>query len=49
METYMAKKILKESYYKHMIGSLAQQFTNILSMVERIEQRIKSDKISTPI
>jgi hypothetical protein len=39
---------LKAPYYEYMMGSSARQFTNVVIMCERIEQGVKSDRISTP-
>ena len=39
---------LKVSYYKHVMGSSAQQFTDVVVVCERIEQDIKNDIISIP-
>jgi hypothetical protein len=39
---------LKTSYYKHVMGSSAQQFTDAVVVCERIEQRVKSGRISAP-
>jgi hypothetical protein len=40
---------LKASYYEHVMGSSTQQFTNIVAMIERIKQGVKSCRISAPI
>jgi hypothetical protein len=37
---------LKAPYYEHVMGSSAQQFTNIVVVCERIEQGVKSGRIS---
>jgi len=39
---------LKAPYYEHVMGSSAQQFTDVVVVCERIEQGIKSDRISAP-
>ena len=39
---------LKASYYEHVIGSSAQQFIDALVVCERIEQGVKSGRISAP-
>ena len=39
---------LKAPYYEHMMGSSAQQFTDAVIVCERIEQGVKSGRISTP-
>ena len=36
---------LKAPYYEHVMGSLAQQFTHVVAMCERIEQGVKSGRI----
>ena len=41
----MFANTLKDPYYEHMMGSLAQQFTNIVAVAKRIEQGVKSDRI----
>ena len=38
---------LKAPYYKHVIGSSTQQFTNVIVVAERKEQRVWSGRIST--
>jgi hypothetical protein len=40
---------LKAPYYEHVMGSSTQQFTDAVVVCERIEQGIKSGRISTPI
>jgi hypothetical protein len=40
---------LKAPYYEHVMGSSAQQFTNVVVVCERIEQGVKSGRISAPI
>jgi hypothetical protein len=40
--------LLKVSYYEYVMGSSAQQFTNIAAVAERIEQGVRSGKIYTP-
>jgi hypothetical protein len=35
-------------YYEHVMGSSAQQFTNIMLVCERRKQGVKSDRISAP-
>jgi hypothetical protein len=40
---------LKAPYYKHVMGSSAQQFTDVVAVAERIEQGVKSGRISTPM
>eukprot|EP00258_Populus_trichocarpa_P039875 XP_024455894.1 uncharacterized protein LOC112327337 [Populus trichocarpa] len=39
---------LKAPYYKHVMGTSAQQFTNAVVVCERIEQGVKSGRISAP-
>jgi len=39
---------LKAPYYEHVMGSLAQQFTDAVVVCERIEQGVKSGRIFTP-
>jgi hypothetical protein len=39
---------LKAPYYEHVMGSSAQQFIDVVVVCERIEQGIKSGKISAP-
>jgi len=39
---------LKDQYYEHVMGSSAQQFTDAVVVVERIEQGVKSGRIFTP-
>ena len=39
--------MLRLPYYKHVMGSSTQQFTDIVVMVEQIELGIKSGRIST--
>ena len=39
---------LKAPFYEHVMGSSAQQFTNVVVVCERIEQDVKSGRISTP-
>jgi len=39
---------LKAPYYEHVIGSSAQQFTDAVVACERIEQGVKSGRISAP-
>jgi hypothetical protein len=39
---------LKAPYYEHVMGSLAQQFTDVVVVCERIEQGVKSGRIFTP-
>jgi len=39
---------LKAPYYEHVMGSSAQQFTDVVVVCERIEQGIKSGRISAP-
>jgi len=39
---------LKASYYEHVMGSSAQQFTDVVVVCERIEQGVKSGRISAP-
>jgi len=39
---------LKPSYYEHVMGSSAQQFTNVVAVAKRIEKGVKSDRISIP-
>jgi hypothetical protein len=45
---FLFANTLKAPYYKHVMGSLAQQFTNVVVVCERIEQGVKSGRISTP-
>jgi len=40
---------LKAPYYEHVMGSSAQQFTDAMVVCERIEQGVKSGRISAPI
>jgi hypothetical protein len=40
---------LKAPYYEHMMGSLAQQFIDVVAVAERIEQGVKSGRISAPM
>jgi len=40
--------MFKVSYYEHVMGSLAQKFTNAVAMEKRIEHGVKSGRISTP-
>jgi hypothetical protein len=40
---------LKASYYEHVMGSSAQQFTDVVAVAERIEQGVKSGRISVPV
>ena len=43
---------LKDPYYEHVMGSSAQQFTDVVAVAERIEQGVKSGKsgrISAPV
>ncbi|XP_073262693.1 uncharacterized protein [Populus alba] len=40
---------LKDPYYKHVMGSSAQQFTDVVAVAKRLEQGINSGKISTPV
>jgi hypothetical protein len=37
---------LKDPYYEHVMGSSAQQFTDVVAVAERIEQGVKSGRIS---
>ena len=39
---------LKAPYYEHVMGSSTQQFTGAVTVVERIEQGVKSGKIPMP-
>jgi len=39
---------LKAPYYEHVMGSSAQQFTDVVVVCERIEQGVKSGRISAP-
>jgi hypothetical protein len=39
---------LKAPYYEHVMGSSAQQFTDAVVVCERIEQGVKSGRISAP-
>jgi hypothetical protein len=41
--------MLKASYYKHMMGRLAQQFNNVMVVAESIKQGVKSGRISAPV
>jgi hypothetical protein len=38
---------LKTPYYEHVMGNSAQQFTDVVAVAERIEQGVKSGRIST--
>jgi hypothetical protein len=40
---------LKAPYYEHVMGSSAQQFTDVVVVCERIEQGVKSGRIPAPI
>jgi hypothetical protein len=40
---------LKDPYYEHVMGSLAQQFTDVVAVAERIEQGVKSGRISATV
>jgi len=40
---------LKDPYYEHVMGSSAQQFTDVIAVAERIEQGVKNGRISTPV
>ena len=40
---------LKASYYEHVMGSSAQQFTDVMVVCECIEQGVKSARIFAPI
>eukprot|EP00258_Populus_trichocarpa_P031831 XP_024447850.1 uncharacterized protein LOC112325480 [Populus trichocarpa] len=40
---------LKAPYYEHVMSSSAQQFTDVVVVCERIEQGVKSGRISAPI
>jgi hypothetical protein len=40
---------LKDPYYEHVMGSSAQQFTDVVAVAERIEQGVKSGRIYTPV
>jgi hypothetical protein len=40
---------LKDPYYEHVMGSSAQQFTNVMAVAERIEQGVKSGRISASV
>jgi hypothetical protein len=40
---------LKAPYYEHVMGSSAQQFTDAVAVAERIEQGVKSGRISAPM
>jgi hypothetical protein len=48
MVTLFANTI-KAPYYEHVMGNSAQQFTNVVVVCERIEQGVKSGRISAPI
>ena len=39
---------LKAPYYEHVMGSSAQQFTDVVVVYEHIEQGVKSGRISAP-
>jgi hypothetical protein len=39
---------LKAPYYEHVMGISAQQYTDVVVVYERIEQGVKSGRISTP-
>ena len=41
--------MLKASYYKNVMGSLAQQFTDVVAMAQRIEQGVRSGRISASV
>jgi len=41
--------MLKAPYYEHVMGSSAQQFTDAVAVAERIEQGVKSGRISAPM
>jgi len=41
--------MLKASYYENVMGSLAQQFTDVVAMAQRIEQGVRSGRISAPV
>jgi hypothetical protein len=41
--------MLKVLYYEHVMGSLAYQFTNIVTITERIEQGVMSGRISVSL
>jgi len=38
--------MLKASYYEHVIGCTTQYFTDVVAVAERIEQKVKSGRIS---
>jgi len=40
---------LKDPYYEHVMGSSAQQFTNVVAVAERIDQGVKSGRISASV
>ena len=40
---------LKDPYYKYVMGSSAQQFTDVVAVAERIEQGVKSGRIFAPV
>jgi len=40
---------LKDPYYEHVMGGSAQQFTDVVEVAERIEQWVKSGRISAPV
>ena len=40
---------LKDPYYEYVMGSSAQQFTDVVAVTERIEQGVKSGRISAPV
>nr|XP_034893121.1 uncharacterized protein LOC118032519 [Populus alba] len=40
---------LKDPYYEHVMGSSAQQFTDVVAVAERVEQGIKSGRIFAPV
>jgi hypothetical protein len=40
---------LRAPYYEHVMGSSAQQFTDAVAVAERIEQGIRSGRISAPV
>jgi hypothetical protein len=41
--------MLKDPYYEHVMGSSAQQFTDVMAVAECIKQGVKSGIISTPV
>ena len=40
---------LRAPYYEHVMGSSAQQFTDVVAVAERIERGIRSGRILVPM